>query len=107
MKQIINNNNLFTLDSRSAIDRITIIRQEVFNNPNLQTSAIMNDNPPANISSSEWELHKKKWIEAIKEYQQINLGFSDGVITPNLGTHQAIREELLTIKEKTTGKKVP
>ena len=107
LKQVINNDNLFTRNSPSAIDRITIIRQEVFNDPNLQSSAILNDNPPTNISSSRWELHKKEWIKAIKEYQQTNLGFSDGVITPNLGTHQSIREELLTKKEKRTGKKTP
>ena len=105
IRQIVNDDSLFTLEDQSRLsdqkfsdqdNYIDVLRNDIFNNPNLQISVITEDNRPNNVSLERWQKWKNLWINAVKKYQQTKLNNSnpDGIITPNAGTHQAIRKQL-------------
>ncbi|NBD31636.1 MAG: hypothetical protein GVY17_01345 [Cyanobacteria bacterium] len=112
IRQIINNDNLFTLKDQSRLsdpklsdqqNYIDVLRNDIFNNPNLQISIITEDNRPNDKSLQEWQTWKKLWIEEVKDYQrEQGSNVIDGIITPNARTHQAIRQKLEERKQKAT-----
>ena len=104
IRQIVNDDSLFTLEDQSRLsdqkfsdqdNYIDVLRNDIFNNPNLQISVITEDNRPNNVSLERWQTWKKLWINAVKDYQrEQGSNVIDGIITPNAGTHQAIRKQL-------------
>ena len=112
IRQIVNDDSLFTLEDQSRLsdqkfsdqdNYIDVLRNDIFNNPNLQISVITEDNRPNNVSLERWQTWKKLWINAVKDYQrEQGSNVIDGIITPNAGTHQAIRKQLEDRKQKAT-----
>ena len=112
IRMIIDNEDLFTTADQSRLaeadqkfsaqdNYIDVLRGDIFNNPNLQISVIKQDNRPNNVSLQTWQTWKKIWIDAVKDYQrQLGSKVIDGIITPNAGTHEAIREELQKRKQE-------
>lgn len=112
IRQIINDDSLFTLEDQSRLsdqkfsnqdNYLDVLRDEIFNNPNLQISVITKDNHPDDVSLEKWETWKKLWINEVKDYQrEQGSNVIDGIITPNAGTHDAIRKQLEERKQQET-----
>jgi hypothetical protein len=111
IRQIINNENLFTREDQSRLsdqkfsdqdNYIDVLRNDIFNNPNLQISIITEDNRPNDKSLQEWQKWKKLWIEEVKDYQREQGSTIDGIITPGFATQKAIRKQLEDRKQKAT-----